>query len=203
MMAEGTVQVQMSTETRTGWKPLHLAVATIPGPTPDAPFVLAGGHLDAWYFGGTDNAGANVAMLEMARAFSRHQDQLLRGLVVAWWPGHSNGRYAGSTWYVDQKFDELRRRAVAYVNFEGLGQIDAKRFGAAATTSFRSWPRPWCRRRWVSPFGPALQGETPTSPSTGWAFPSSNSITLAYRKTAGTGGGTPPTTPGTRWTPRC
>ena len=135
MMAAGTVQLRMSTETRTGWKPLHLAVATIPGPTPDAPFVLAGGHLDAWYYGGTDNAGANVAMLEMAKAFSRHQDQLLRGLVLAWWPGHSNGRYAGSTWFVDQKFDELRRRALAYVNFEGLGQIDAKRFGAAATAS--------------------------------------------------------------------
>jgi hypothetical protein len=136
MMAEGTVQLQMSTETRTGWKPLHLAIATIPGPRPDAPFILAGGHIDAWYHGGTDNAGANVAMLELARAFHRHRDQLLRGLVIAWWPGHSNGRYAGSTWYVDQEFDQLRRRALAYVNFEGLGQIDAKRFGAAATASF-------------------------------------------------------------------
>ena len=135
MMAAGTVQLRMSTETRTGWKPLHLAVATIPGPTPEAPYVLAGGHLDSWYYGGTDNAGANVAMLELARAFSRHQDRLLRGLVVAWWPGHSNGRYAGSTWYVDQEFDELRRRALAYVNFEGLGQIEAKRFGAATTAS--------------------------------------------------------------------
>ena len=138
MMAAGTVQLRMSTETRTGWKPLHLVVATIPGPTPGAPYVLAGGHLDAWYYGGTDNAGANVAMLEMARAFSRHQGQMLRGLVVAWWPGHSNGRYAGSTWFVDQRFDELRRRALAYVNFEGLGQIDAKRFGAAATASLSS-----------------------------------------------------------------
>ncbi|MCJ7630078.1 MAG: M28 family peptidase [Longimicrobiales bacterium] len=135
MMAAGTVQLRMSTETRTGWKTLHLLVATIPGPTPDAPFVLAGGHLDAWYFGGSDNAGANVAMLEMARAFFRHRIQLRRGLVVAWWPGHSNGRYAGSTWFVDQNFDQLRRRALAYVNFEGLGQIDAKRFGAAATAS--------------------------------------------------------------------
>ena len=136
MMAEGTVRGRMSTETRTGWKPLRLLVAYIPGPTPDAPYVLAGGHLDTWYFGGTDNGGANVAMLELARAFSRHQDMLRRGLVVAWWPGHSNGRYAGSTWFVDQKFDELRRRALAYVNFEGLGQIEAKRFGAAATASF-------------------------------------------------------------------
>jgi hypothetical protein len=60
---------------------------------------------------------------------------------MAWWPGHSNGRYAGSTWYVDQRFDELRRRAVAYVNFEGLGQIDAKRFGAAATASLSELAR--------------------------------------------------------------
>ena len=135
MMASGPVQVRMSTVTRTGWKPLHLAVAHIPGPTPDAPYVLAGGHLDAWYYGGTDNGGANVAMLEMARAFSRHGDMLRRGLMVAWWPGHSNGRYAGSTWFVDQKFDELRRRALAYVNFEGLGQIDASRFSASASAS--------------------------------------------------------------------
>ena len=135
MLETGPVEVRMSTETRTGWQPLHLAVATIPGASPDAPFVLAGGHLDSWHFGGTDNGGANVAMLELARAFSRHQDQLLRGVVFAWWPGHSNGRYAGSTWYVDQRFDELRRRALAYVNFEGLGQMEAKRFGAAATSS--------------------------------------------------------------------
>jgi len=141
MLASGPVSVLMSTETRTGWKPLHLAVATVPGPDSDSPFVLAGGHLDAWYHGGTDNAGANVAMLEIARAFGHHQDGLLRGLVVAWWPGHSNGRYAGSTWYVDQKFDELRRRAVAYVNFEGLGQIDAKRFGASASTSLSDLAR--------------------------------------------------------------
>lgn len=135
MMANGAVQVRMSTETRTGWKPLRLAVAHIPGPTPDAPYVLAGGHVDAWYHGGTDNAGANVAMLEMAKAFARHRDMLQRGLVVAWWPGHSNGRYAGSTWFVDHHFDDLRRRALAYVNFEGLGQIDARRFSASATAS--------------------------------------------------------------------
>ncbi len=135
MLATGPVQIRMSTETRTGWKPLHLAVAYVPGPTPESPYILAGGHLDSWYHGGTDNGGANVAMLEMVRAFSRHQDHLRRGLVMAWWPGHSNGRYAGSTWFVDRKFDELRRRALAYVNFEGLGQIEAKRFGAAATAS--------------------------------------------------------------------
>jgi hypothetical protein len=135
LLARGRVQLRMSTETKTGWKELRLLVATIPGPGADAPYVLAGGHLDAWYHGGTDNGGANVAMLENIRALFRHRSELRRGLVMAWWPGHSNGRYAGSTWFVDQQFDELRRNALAYVNYEGLGQIDAKRFGAATTAS--------------------------------------------------------------------
>jgi len=136
MMASGPIRLKISTETKTGWKELRLLTATIPGrPTEDAPYVLAGGHLDAWYHGGTDNAGANVAMLETVRAFHRHRGQLERGLVMAWWPGHSNGRYAGSAWFVDNSFDELRRGAVAHVNYEGMGQIEAKRFSANATAS--------------------------------------------------------------------
>lgn len=141
LLAKGRVQLRMSTETKTGWKELRLLVATIPGPTPDAPYVLAGGHLDSWYFGGTDNAGANVAMLETTRALFRHRSELRRGLVMAWWPGHSNGRYAGSTWFVDQRFDELRRSALAYVNYEGMGQIQAKRFGATTTASLNALAR--------------------------------------------------------------
>lgn len=141
LLAQGRVQLRMSAETKTGWKELRLLVATIPGPTPDAPYVLAGGHLDAWYHGGTDNGGANVAMLETARALFRHRSALRRALVMAWWPGHSNGRYAGSTWFVDHKFDELRRRALAYVNYEGLGQMQAKRFGAATTASLSELAR--------------------------------------------------------------
>ena len=171
MMSEGRVQLTMSTETRTGWKPLHLAVATVPGPTPDAPYILAGGHLDSWYHGGTDNAGANVAMLELARAFHRNQDQLLRGLMVAWWPGHSNGRYAGSTWFVDQKFDELRRQALAYVNFEGLGQIDAKRFGASATVSFAELARSVVREGTGETIGPRPPGRNSDQSFNGVGLP--------------------------------
>jgi Iap family predicted aminopeptidase len=134
-MAQGPVEVSMSTETRTGWKELRLLIASVQGPNEDAPFILAGGHLDSWHFGGTDNAGANVAMLALARALHRHKDQLRRGVAVAWWPGHSNGRYAGSTWFADTQFDALRRHAAAHVNFEGLGQIEAKRFSANASAS--------------------------------------------------------------------
>ena len=97
--------------------------------------MLFGGHIDAWYHGGTDEGASNAAMLELARGFHAQRARLRRGLVVAWWPGHSNGRYAGSTWFADHRFAELRDRAVAYVNVDGIGQTGAKEYGATATAS--------------------------------------------------------------------
>ena len=97
--------------------------------------MLLGGHIDAWYKGGNDEGASNAAMLELARGFYRERANLRRGLVVAWWPGHSNGRYAGSTWFADQRFVELRDRAIAYLNVDGIGQKDANAFSAAASAS--------------------------------------------------------------------
>ncbi len=131
-------RLRMSTETRQGWKTLRLAVARIPAGldrSSNAPYVLFGGHIDAWYHGGTDEGASNSAMLELARAFHAQRSQLRRGLVVAWWPGHSNGRYAGSTWFADHRFAELRDRAIAYVNVDGIGQTGAKELTATATAS--------------------------------------------------------------------
>jgi hypothetical protein len=131
----GPVTVEIDAEVRTGRTPLRLAVARIEGPSPDAPYVLLGGHIDGWYHGGTDEGASNAAMVELARAFHANRDRLRRGLVVAWWPGHSNARYAGSTWFADHYFSELRDRAVAYLNIDGVGQIDANDVSSTATAS--------------------------------------------------------------------
>ncbi len=135
-LATGPVRVRLTVQVRTGWKPLRLAVARVDPPDANAaPYVLLGGHIDAWYRGGTDEGASNAAMVELARAFERERHRLRRGLVVAWWPGHSNARYAGSTWFADHFFQELRDRGIAYVNIDGVGQMGAKRFAASTTSS--------------------------------------------------------------------
>ena len=137
-MAAGPVELRVETEVVTGWKPLRLAVATIePTGTDSAPYVLLGGHIDGWYHGATDEAASNAAMLALALAFHDVRDQLRHGLVVAWWPGHSNARYAGSTWFADEFFTDLRTRGLAYMNIDGVGQMEAKRFGASASEAFQ------------------------------------------------------------------
>ena len=136
-MGTGPVELRVETEVATGWKQLRLAVATIEPERPrDAPYVLLGGHIDGWHHGATDEAASNAAMLTLALAFHEVRDRLRRGLVVAWWPGHSNARYAGSTWYADEFFTDLRTRGLAYMNIDGVGQTGAKRFGAAASEAF-------------------------------------------------------------------
>lgn len=136
MMSRGEVRARVRTEVETGWAPLRIAVARVmpsEGSVQDTPFVLFGGHIDAWYHGGTDEGASNAAMLELAIAFHRNRSAMRRGLVVAWWPGHSNARYGGSTWYADTFFESLRTRGVAYVNVDGIGQTGAKRFSASTS----------------------------------------------------------------------
>jgi len=136
LMSRGEVRARVTTEVETGWVPLRIAVAQVMPPgasSEDTPYVLFGGHIDAWYHGGTDEGASNAAMLELAIAFHQNRSAMRRGLVVAWWPGHSNARYGGSTWYADMFFESLRERGVAYVNVDGIGQTGAKRFGVSTS----------------------------------------------------------------------
>ncbi len=141
MMADGDVTIRMATEVDQGWKPLRVPVARVMPPAADeaTPYVLLGGHIDGWYYAGTDEGASNAAMLEMALRFHETRDRMTRGLVVAWWPGHSNARYSGSTWFADTFFDELRRRGLAYMNIDGVGQMGAKRFSVSASAALAAF----------------------------------------------------------------
>lgn len=111
----------VSTQLETGWRTIPVLVAEIPGRHAADEFVLLHGHLDGWHFGVGDNATGNATLLELARAFWRHRRRLSRTLRIAWWSGHSHGRYAGSTWYADTHAIDLARSCVAQVNCDSPG----------------------------------------------------------------------------------
>jgi hypothetical protein len=135
------VRGRITTEVSSGFKTLRLPVATIESPRDPGGFVLLGGHIDAWHHGANDEGASNAAMVEIARIAHRHRGELERGLKVAWWPGHSNGRYAGSTWYADEFWIELRDHAFAYLNIDGVGQKEASRLTAVATAELEPLAR--------------------------------------------------------------
>lgn len=96
-----------------------MPVVTIPGKSEK--YVLISGHYDSWYEGITDNATANAATLECARILYKYRHLLKRGVKVAFWSGHSDGRYAGSSWFVDQNWEDLNQNCVAHINLDLIG----------------------------------------------------------------------------------
>lgn len=87
----------------------------------DEPFVFFTGHHDTWYYGVMDNGGANATMIEVGRICALHRTQWKRGLRILFWSGHSQGRYSGSSWYAEQNWEELEKRALVHVNVDSTG----------------------------------------------------------------------------------
>ena len=115
----GLDRVTITTELEEGWFSCPLPVARIDGQEED--FVLVHGHYDSWDIGIGDNAVGDATLLELARIFHGNREELRRSVRIAWWPGHSTGRYAGSTWYADNFALELHRHCVAAVNIDSPG----------------------------------------------------------------------------------
>ena len=130
LCARGRVDVAFTAEVETGWTKTPIVIGDLAAGHPDADgtFVLFSGHLDGWYLGAMDNGSANAAMLEVARVLAPRRESLRRGLRLAFWSGHSHGRYSSSAWYADAHWSELAERCVCHVNVDSLGAIDADTF---------------------------------------------------------------------------
>jgi len=123
------LELEMETDLTTDWFECPVVEARIEGGNADSDdFVLLHGHYDSWFVGITDNATGDAGLLELARVFEEHSDELDRNIRIAWWPAHSTGRYAGSTWYADEFAQELDQHCVAQVNMDSPGAKDATEY---------------------------------------------------------------------------
>jgi hypothetical protein len=130
-LAGGSATIR--TEMQEGFFPQKIPVVDIPGAERD--FVLLHGHYDSWEVGVGDNATGDATMLEIARVLWTNRAQLKRGVRIAWWPGHSTGRYAGSTWFADAFALDLDEHCVAQVNCDSPGCRWASSFHATTAMS--------------------------------------------------------------------
>jgi N-acetylated-alpha-linked acidic dipeptidase len=121
----GSVRASIKTWLREGWMRCLLPVVEIRGQQDPDEFLLVHGHYDSWYEGIGDNATGDAALLELARGLWNLRDRLKRSVRIAWWPGHSTGRYAGSTWYADTFADEIDEHCIAQLDIDSPGCADA------------------------------------------------------------------------------
>jgi N-acetylated-alpha-linked acidic dipeptidase len=120
-LQRGPMRASLKTWLDEGWKRCPLPVVEITGIDDPDEFLLVHGHYDSWYEGIGDNATGDAALLELARVLWGLRGRLKRSVRIAWWPGHSTGRYAGSTWYADTFADEIDERCIAQLDIDSPG----------------------------------------------------------------------------------
>jgi N-acetylated-alpha-linked acidic dipeptidase len=105
-------------------RPLFDVIARIPGSAYPDQWVIQGSHHDAWVNGAQDPTSTAVATLETARGFAELLKtgwKPLRTILFALWDGEEPG-LLGSTEWAEFHADELRPKAVAYINTDSYGK---------------------------------------------------------------------------------
>jgi hypothetical protein len=136
MLQSGPVRVWLRANVENGWRPVQITIGEVAGRGDD--FVVVGGHQDSWPGPqATDNAAGSACILELARVFNQHRDQLRRGLVCGFWTGHETGTMIGSTWYVERNWDRLREHAVAYLQIDQPACAGTTRWSSASNVELK------------------------------------------------------------------
>ncbi|MDH5792649.1 MAG: M28 family peptidase, partial [Candidatus Bathyarchaeota archaeon] len=129
LLKKGPVRVRIRARSDTRWRRIPFTVAEVRGSEEPGRFMLVHGHMDSWYVGTTDNCTGNAALLELARLLQEHRGELKRSVRIAWWSGHSTGRYSASTWYADNLFHDLDRNCFLSMNIDSPGVKGASELG--------------------------------------------------------------------------
>lgn len=127
----GSLDIELRGRSRSEVKALPLLEAFLPGDSPY--FILLGAHMDAKHHGATDNGTGCALMLALALRFARLKKRPF-GLRFCWWSGHEFSKYAGSSNYALERFDELNEHCLCYVNADVPGSKGADDFSQVAAT---------------------------------------------------------------------
>jgi N-acetylated-alpha-linked acidic dipeptidase len=114
------VKVHLKIEMANGLQPYYVVEGRIRGAELPDEWIVLGNHRDAWVFGGVDPSSGTASMMEMTRALGQlkqHGMRPRRTIIVCSWDGEEVG-LTGSTEWGEQFADELRQKAVAYINVD-------------------------------------------------------------------------------------
>ena len=123
-LGPGAARVHLKLAFDWSLKPLYDVIARLPGSTHPDEWVIRGNHHDGWVNGAEDPVSGAIAQLEEARGLGELWKQgwrPKRTIIYTVWDGEEPG-LLGSTEWVEQHQDELRRKGVFYLNTDGNGR---------------------------------------------------------------------------------
>lgn len=123
-LGPGPARVHLKVLSEWRLTPIYNVIAVIKGTEYPDQWVLRGNHHDGWVFGAWDPLSANVAMLAEAQAIAallKDGWKPKRTLVYCSWDAEEPG-LLGSTEWVEAHRDELRQKALLYLNSDNNGR---------------------------------------------------------------------------------
>jgi len=114
------VQVHLKVDMDTRVQPYYVTEARIRGSEAPDEWVILGNHRDAWVYGAVDPSSGTASMLELTRNLGELLRQGIRPkrtLVICSWDGEEYA-LTGSTEWGEEFADELKQKAVAYLNVD-------------------------------------------------------------------------------------
>ena len=117
-MDGGRARVHLAVQSDWSLKPLYDVIGVMKGSEHPDEWVLRANHRDGWVFGAWDPLSGQSAMLEEARSLGELAKagwRPKRTIVYASWDGEEPG-LLGSTEWAETHADELKAKAVVYVN---------------------------------------------------------------------------------------
>ena len=122
-LGPGASMVHLKLDFDNATRPVYNVIATMTGVTWPDQWVIYGNHHDAWVNGAGDPLSGAVGLLETARALGEMRKQgwkPQRTIKFCLWDAEEFG-LIGSTEWVEKHADELRRKAVVYLNSDSTG----------------------------------------------------------------------------------
>ena len=123
-LGPGPATVRVHLEFDWNLEPAYNVIARMEGSEYPNEWIIRGNHRDGWAMGAADPASGHVALMEEARAIgvlARGGQRPKRTIVFTSWDAEEPG-LIGSTEWAEHHADELREKAVAYINTDGSGR---------------------------------------------------------------------------------
>jgi N-acetylated-alpha-linked acidic dipeptidase len=117
-LGPGPAKVHLKLEFNWDLVPIYDVIARMPGSKYPDQWIVRGNHHDGWVNGATDPISGMVALMEEARAIGELAKtgwKPKRTLIFCAWDAEEQG-LLGSTEWVEAHQDDLRKKAVVYIN---------------------------------------------------------------------------------------
>jgi N-acetylated-alpha-linked acidic dipeptidase len=127
------VKVHLAVKSDWSLKPVYDVIGMLHGSVYPDQWIVGGNHHDGWVFGAADPLTGQVALMDEAKALGtlyRRGWRPARTIVYASWDGEEPG-LLGSTEWAETHADELKRKALMYINSDtnGRGFLEAEGSG--------------------------------------------------------------------------